>query len=86
MANIPHSSRYHTPGSKLSANTGAANGTGSARNGHNAHDLHVNQTTGNNWLAGLIGLVALGLLIAFPYHVLTVIGFGLLVNLFFGKK
>jgi hypothetical protein len=86
MANIPNSSRYRTAGNKPSAKTGAANGTGSARNGHNAHDWPVNQTTGNNWLVGLVGLVAIGLLIAFPYHVLGVIGFGLLLTWFFGKK
>ncbi len=67
-------------------NAGAANGNRSARNGHKANDWTSNQTPGSNWLAALMGLAALGLLIAFPYHVLGVIGFGLLLTWFFGKK
>lgn len=86
MANIPNSSRYRTSGNKPSANTRAANGTRSAHNSHNAHDWARPQPSSTNWLAGLAGLVALGLLIAFPYHVLGVIGFGLLLTWFFGKK
>lgn len=86
MANIPHSSRYRTSGNKPSAKTGAANGAWSARNSHNANDWARPQPASPNWPAGLAGLVVLGLLIAFPYHVLGVICFGLLLTWFFGKK
>ena len=83
MANIPNSSRYRSSGSKASANAGAAGRTWSAPNDSNAHGGTADQPTSMSWLWVL---VALGLLIAFPYHVLGVVGLVLIVGWVFGKK
>lgn len=83
MANIPHSSRYRTSGNKASANTGATGRTWSAHNGSSAQARTADQPSSMNWLWVL---VVLGLLIAFPYQVLGVIGLALIVSWLFGKK
>lgn len=83
MANIPNSSRYRSSGSRASANVGAAGRTWSAHNNSNPRGIAFDQPASMSWLWGL---AALGLLIAFPYHVLGVIGLALFVSWFFGKK
>jgi len=83
MAKIPHSSRYRHAGNKASTNVGAAGRAWSAHNDNNAHGRTADQPTSMTWLWGL---VVLGLLIAFPYQVLGVIGLALVVYWFFGKK
>jgi hypothetical protein len=86
MANIPHSSRYRTPGSKGSSHPAVPNRTGPTRRCRDATDWTTNQPPSTNWLTWVIGLLALGLLVAFPLQVLGAIGFGLLLFRLFGKK
>jgi len=83
MANIPNSSRYRSSGNKASANAGAAGRKWSAHNDSNAHGGTADRPANKNWLWGL---VALGLLIAFPYQVLGFIALALFIGWFFGKK
>lgn len=83
MAKIPHSSQYRTSGNKASASVGAPGREGSARTGSAAHARADEQPSIGHWV---LVLVALGLLIAFPYQVLGVTGLGLLAAWLFGKK
>lgn len=83
MAKIPHSSQYRTSGNKAAASVGAPSRAGSARTGSATHTRAAQQPSIAHWV---LVLLALGLLIAFPYQVLGVIGLGLLAALLFGKK
>jgi len=83
MANIPHSSRYRTSSNKVSANAAMADRAWSAHKSSNAHGRTADQPDSVSWLWGL---AALGLLIAFPYHVLGAIGLVLVVAWYFGRN
>ncbi len=83
MANIPHSSRYRSAGNKASANAGAAGLAWSAQNDSTAHGRSADQPANMSWLWVLVGI---GLLIAFPYHVLGFIGLALFIGWFVSKQ
>ena len=83
MANIPNSSRYRTVGSSHPAISEASGSEGSSDPSRGYPRRTVNQPLSTIWL---LGFLALGLLIAFPYHVLGVIGLGLLISRLFAKK
>lgn len=83
MANIPNSSRYRTVGSSRLSISGTSGSERSSDPSRGYRGRTVNQPFS---LIPLFGFLAVGLLIAFPYHVLGVIGFGLLINWLFAKK
>ena len=83
MANIPNSSQYRISGNKASSNARVAGCTWTAHHDSNAHGRTADQPNSMSWLWGL---VALGLLIALPYHVLAAIGLALIVGWYVGKK
>ena len=83
MANIPNSSRYRSASNRASANDGAAGRTWSEHIHNNPHDSNADPSANMNWLWVV---VALCLLIAFPYHVLGAVGLAVTICWFFSKK
>lgn len=83
VAKIPHSSQYRTSSNRASTSVGGSSRAGSARTGSATHTRAVEHLSITHWLLMLVALV---LLIAFPYKVLGVIGLGLFVAWLFGKK
>lgn len=83
MANIPNSRRYRTTGSGASTAEVAA---GRSWSTHDSGAAHVRTNQQPAWAIWLWGLGLLGLLIAFPLPVMSILGIALVAAWISRKK